>query len=511
VHRFISFILLVTELYEIHSFQSFSMTTSSSDIDFTKVFTYAKLTPVLGKPRYEDIALSQREIYACASSVRSTRGGGNHGELGLSMTVTAYQLVAPNTPYIRPVNPGQLQQPPNATQFQIGENRRLHDLAVGEFHIVNTLERQLINLLLSAYDRQWLNQITHPLTGAVNKTIPQIFEQLYRQYGQITPQILDTKRADTANLSYNANEPIDQVWTKINDYSLMSHAANTPATSQQLINIGQVILQRAGCFVSDIRAWNARPPAQQTWNNFQVHFSDAQRDLALAQPLTSSMGFLAQSNSAEEIANNVILKLREEANQMQPPGDEQFNGYYDHNHEAAAAAMQHQMQSDQANAAQASNMHTTIANLQAQIQQLQVHLQQAPPPMPVASYAAPYNPPYPPPAQHQHPPMHQQHPFPTQPPYPSQSFHQQGNGGRGRSSGRGAPRGGRGTPRGGRGGRGGRTNVNPTQRPTHYCWTHGCKGHASSDCRNPAPNHQWGATFQHMMNGNTDGCFWLNP
>jgi len=39
---------------------------------------------------------------------------------------------------------------------------------------------------------------------------------------------------------------------------------------------------------------------------------------------------------------------------MQPPGDDQLNGYYDHNHEAADAALQHQLQSDQANTAQLS-------------------------------------------------------------------------------------------------------------------------------------------------------------
>jgi hypothetical protein len=139
VHRFISLILLVTELYEIHSFQSFSMTSLSPDIDFTKVFPHAKLTPVIGKPQYEDIALSQREIYTCASSVRSNRGGGQHGELGLSMTVPAYQLVAPNTPYIRPVHPGPLVHQPNATQYQLAENRRIHELAVGDFHKVNKL------------------------------------------------------------------------------------------------------------------------------------------------------------------------------------------------------------------------------------------------------------------------------------------------------------------------------------------------------------------------------------
>jgi hypothetical protein len=119
------------------------------------------------------------------------------------MTVPAYQLVAPNTPYICPVHPGPLVHQPNATQYQLAENRRIHELAVGDFHKVNTLESQLTKLLLSAYDRQWLNQITNPLTGAVNKTIPQIFDQLYSQYGQITSKIPFHKQRSSQDATKN--------------------------------------------------------------------------------------------------------------------------------------------------------------------------------------------------------------------------------------------------------------------------------------------------------------------
>ena len=75
-------------------------------------------------------------------------------------------------------------------------------------------------------------------------------------------------RDDTTALLYNASDPIDQLWTHINDYSTMANAAKSPATSQQLIDIGKIILQRAGCFTHDLRLWNARPIDEQTWLNF---------------------------------------------------------------------------------------------------------------------------------------------------------------------------------------------------------------------------------------------------
>ena len=68
------------------------------------------MTAAPGKPTYAEIEQTQREIFACASSIASLRGGGQRGELGLVMTPSAYDLVAPATPYILPVRPG---DPPN--------------------------------------------------------------------------------------------------------------------------------------------------------------------------------------------------------------------------------------------------------------------------------------------------------------------------------------------------------------------------------------------------------------
>ena len=71
---------------------------SSTEKYFTKVFSYMTLTAALGKPTYVAIKQTQRKIFACASSIVSLRGGGQHNELGLFMTPSAYDLFAPATP-----------------------------------------------------------------------------------------------------------------------------------------------------------------------------------------------------------------------------------------------------------------------------------------------------------------------------------------------------------------------------------------------------------------------------
>ena len=67
---------------------------SSTEKYFTKVFLYSTLTAAPGKPTYAAIGKTQREIFACASSIASLRGGGQHREIGLVMTPSSYNLVA---------------------------------------------------------------------------------------------------------------------------------------------------------------------------------------------------------------------------------------------------------------------------------------------------------------------------------------------------------------------------------------------------------------------------------
>ena len=132
------------------------------------------------------------------------------------------------------------------TQREIHVNEGQYIARISDFKNINQLEQQLTNLLLSAYDRKWLAVIMDPVTGQINKQLPLIFSLLYTKYGKITPTALNQKRNACTNLIYNPSKPIDQIWVQITSYYLMAQAAKSPATSEQLINIGIVILRCAG-------------------------------------------------------------------------------------------------------------------------------------------------------------------------------------------------------------------------------------------------------------------------
>ena len=90
----------------------------------------------------------------------------------------------------------------------------------------------------------------------------------------------------------------------------MAQEEKSPAISEQLINIGIIILLRAGVFTHDIFEWLKRPAQEHNWPTFQEHFSKSQLELELAQPTANSMGFHNQSaNSADEIVNKLYDKI----------------------------------------------------------------------------------------------------------------------------------------------------------------------------------------------------------
>ena len=73
---------------------------TSAEKDYTKVLTFATLTLEVDRPTYKRISKSQHEIFACAGSIETTRVSGAHGNIGLVMAPTAYDLIAPITSYV---------------------------------------------------------------------------------------------------------------------------------------------------------------------------------------------------------------------------------------------------------------------------------------------------------------------------------------------------------------------------------------------------------------------------
>jgi hypothetical protein len=430
------------------------------------IFQHPNLTSIRGDPTYSSLAQLERECKANAQSLRSNIGNGNHGYLGLVSSPLAYDRVSPDVPFVRPALPV-LPDLENATAAQITEAHRQFSALTATFNTCNLIERTITQQINTALDDDCLADLINSDTGLLQGTIPQIFVELYRTFGAISPQTLAAAKATLEATVYQHARPVANIFTAITKYADMAEAAESAETTTQLINIGLIIITRPTVFANDIRNWHERPQADKTWPNFRTHFRDAQRAIIRSLPATTtdSLGYHEQANAASvaSVVDQVIDRL---STQHTPDSAITPDSAAE---QLAEQQMQFQL-NHMANASQNSqSMQEQMQALQSTLANLQTHVNN------------------------------------------THRNNQGGGGGGGRRSGRGRgqDRGGRGTNRGAGRSTGRGHAPRAPSGPPDYCWTHGNCSHPSRSCENKAEGHIDTATYDSMQGGNEYRCTWL--
>jgi hypothetical protein len=426
---------------------------SASQVNYREQFFQTPhLTKIHGIPTYSCIAKLEREIKSNGIAVESTLGGGAHGLLGLVSSTAAYERIAPGTPFIRPQFPVLVYQP-LATGPQISEAERIYNIELNQFQMCNLVERTIRQQINTAVPANCLAYMIDEETGFLGGTVPQIIQRLFDTYGAITPAALSVARNDVEKLKYDHTTPVQHIFSKITEYANMATRAKTTETTAHLINIGIIILTRSNVFQGDIRKWQEKPEADQTWPLFKEHFSAAQQAIWLSNSniTTDSLGY-HEANTAS-IVNQVMDRMTT-ANSS-PPDTASIA-----NTTLTNTIMEQQMQLS-LSAQQNQTMLETMNALAAQVANLQ-----------------------------------------NQQPGNNGSRQERGrdrsnnNGGRGN-----------GTNNSGRGN--GRSNAGNGGSPPGYCWSHGNCKHTSAACNFKSDGHIDNATFTNMQGGSTARCHWL--
>jgi hypothetical protein len=325
---------------------------------------FPTLTKIHGDSTYASLAKLTKECKANGKSVPTTLGGGLQGHLGLVTSAVAYEQSAPGTPFTCPNLPV-LANLAEATQFQIGEGRHTFSEETKTYNLCNQVERSIIQLINSSIDTDCLADLYDEETGLLTGTIPEILQNLFNTYGNITPQALAAAKMKVEATVYDHSKPILQMFMKINEYNLMADHAHSAETQRQMINLGLIIITKSNIFASDIRKWHSRPNAKKTWQHFKTHFKEAQQAIRQSQPTitTDSLGYHGQA-SAATIVDEVISKLSsQQSNTSKEAAKQQMQQAVDH--------MANSTQHSETMATQMQALATTISNLQSQVNQKQ--------------------------------------------------------------------------------------------------------------------------------------------
>ncbi len=194
--------------------------------------------------------------------------------------------------------------------------------------------------------------------------IPQILQSLFDTYRAITPQSLAAAKSKVEAATYNHSRPIVNIFTELNEYANMAEAAHASKTTEQLINLGIIIVTRSTIFSSDIRKWHDKPAADKTWSAFKDHFKTAQRAINKSQPTVTidSLGFHEQANTADIVGDPITDRYhRDDATTItaESIAEQQMQQQF--------VNMANSSQQNQQMLEQMTALATTVATLQTQV------------------------------------------------------------------------------------------------------------------------------------------------
>ena len=89
--------------------------------------------------------------------------------------------------------------------------------------------------------------------------------------------------------AYNTDEPLESLYTRIDECVDYTTAGGEPITGGQVVRIAYRLVAETAQLQEDCRTWRAKLEMEKTWTTFQAHFTEAQADLQ-EQHQTSCQG-----------------------------------------------------------------------------------------------------------------------------------------------------------------------------------------------------------------------------
>ena len=83
------------------------------------------------------------------------------------------------------------------------------------------------------------------------------------------------RSAQVESMTFPPNEPVDTIFTEIDDLGTIADLARAPMTEQQKTNMGYLLIQQTQVYSTSLNKWNQKEFQDQTWEHFKSHFRDA--------------------------------------------------------------------------------------------------------------------------------------------------------------------------------------------------------------------------------------------
>jgi hypothetical protein len=127
---------------------------------------------------------------------------------------------------------------------------------------------------------------------------------LKQTYGFINPTQL-AENYDMMTAPINFQDPIETLFTQIEDDMRYANAGMQPYMEAQYVNISFLLILNTGTIPDACIDWQRRTPVNQTWADFHIEFTRAQREQRMISTTASGAGYHTP-NIAEHYGPNSL-------------------------------------------------------------------------------------------------------------------------------------------------------------------------------------------------------------
>ena len=270
-------------------------------------FPYPIIPKIKGKPDRKDLEKLQKMIFANATAIESTLGGGAHGYLGIAMEDAEYHTLT-GAHFVRPPNPGLTPTiPAGATQHVILATQNNHQASLKQYKECNLIERALKNQIINAIDSLYLEALEEDYVGYKNRSIIDLFTHLFDNYGIISNKDLADNEAKLLE-EWETETPIEHLFKRIEKVANYATKAGDTFTETKKIAAAYNLIKKTQEFDNACRSWRLKPIAQKTWQNFKNDFSEEYT--AYAEDLQEKHGGFDKINLVQKQVD-VLQEIRD--------------------------------------------------------------------------------------------------------------------------------------------------------------------------------------------------------
>lgn len=263
-------------------------------------FAHPTVVPLVSKRTYLSISKLFQQCVENAASIPSTIGGGANGHAGQVLSNTRYLTISGNVAFTIPPNLGPTATiPANSTGPQIAALERAHKQQMSIYLTYRNVDAALKQQILAAVPKKYLKALYNRTTGFMGVTARQLLEHLQTQYGKLTPTQFK-QNADRFAQPYDPNEPIEDLFERIEDAMDIAEEGGIAYTPQQVVKNAYNIMFGSGLFLDACRDWRRKAEADKTWETFQQHFTEAEEELRESQLTGAHIGAYQQANNATD-------------------------------------------------------------------------------------------------------------------------------------------------------------------------------------------------------------------